>query len=129
MSKHDDLFGSGHGHRKHHEPEAPAVHIEVPLWAEVLYEQQELILKELREMKQSTTALVTAFNDLSAKIDELESLAAQANDADDEAAKTALLKQMTDKIAEVKGHLPTVADTATTVAQAPADTGATIAAS
>lgn len=86
--------------------------------------------KELQmAVKQSTQDLVDAFGTLSGKITELEALVDQANDTDDEAAKAALLGQIKDKLAEVTGHLPTVASTATSAAQAPADPEASVSAS
>ena len=87
------------------------------------------LIKTENEMKQSTQDLIDAFGQLSTKIGELEALVDQAVDTSDEEAKAALLAQIKDKTSEISGHLPTVASTATTVAQSDADTGATVAAS
>jgi hypothetical protein len=83
-------------------------------------------LKLEKEMKQSTQDLIDAFGVLSGKVGELEVLVDQAADTTDEAAKADLLAQIKAKTSEISGHLPTVADAGTAVAQAPEDTGATV---
>jgi Mg2+/Co2+ transporter CorC len=85
--------------------------------------------KELQmAVKQSTQDLVDAFGTLSGKITELEALVGQVDDADDEAAKTALLAQIKDKVTEITGHLPVVATAAQTAAQSDADPQASVSA-
>lgn len=124
MNNHNDLLGSGHGHRRHHEPERPEVHIEVPVWAEVLFEQQELILKEIRDMKQSTSDLIAVVNDLvtnSKAVDEAIDALVEAQAGDDSDAVETAVSNLKSLKSDQDAHLSKLVTAAPVVVAAPAD--------
>lgn len=125
MSGHEDLLRQGFGHSKRHEkiPEFDPSE-RVPAWANVLCSQMALLIREVREMKQSTTDLIAATNDLVSNdaamekaVDDL--VAAQAS-GDDAAVETAVGQLKTLK-ANQSSHLAALVTAIPPVVAAPTD--------
>lgn len=125
MSGHDDLLRKGFGHARRHEPVPEiAPSDRAPPWVNVISNQMALLIKEIREMKQSTTDLIAATNDLVSNdaamekaVDDL--VAAQAS-GDDAAVETAV-GQLKILKANQSSHLAALVTAIPPVVAAPTD--------
>lgn len=123
---HGDLYKEGFGHTRHHEKEPEFDPSEkVPAWANVLCHQMALLIKEVRNMKQSTVDLIDATNaliDNQAKIDAAIDEAAAGQDAEDETAVAAAVDKLKSLKTDQNTHLSKLVAAVPAAAAAPADT-------
>lgn len=123
---HGDLYKDGFGHTKHHEKEPEFDPSEkVPAWANVLCHQLALLIREVRNMKQSTTDLINATNaliDNSANVDAAIDALVAASSNEDETAVTAAVEKLKSLKSDQNTHLAKLVAAVPAAAAAPADT-------
>jgi len=98
---------------------------QVPPWAVLLYQQQALLIREVRNMKQSTIDMVNAVNGLidnSAKVDAAIDELVASQSSDDEQARVDAINKLKGLKEDQDKHLAALATAAPVVVAAPPDT-------